>query len=290
MKILGTGLNGLVGSRIVELLGSSYTFENISRSSGVDITNKEQVSYVIQNSDADVVLHLAAKTDVDGCEKDKEMGVEGEAWRINVTGTKYIADACRASNKKLIYISTDFVFDGEDTPEGGYTETDKPHPINWYAETKYQGEKIVQATTETSVIARLAYPYRANFTKLDFVRAIRARLENKQEVQGITDHIFTPTFIDDVAYALDSIITNSMSGIIHVVGSSSLTPFDAARMIAEHYNLDGSLVIPTTRAVFFENRAKRPFRLIIKNDKIQQVGVRMKTFEEGLGALEHQNT
>jgi dTDP-4-dehydrorhamnose reductase len=145
MKILGTGLTGLVGSRVVELLSNKYEFENLSRSSGSDISNKEQVLGKIKSSDAQVILHLAAKTNVDECEKDKTLAQSGEAWRINVEGTKNIADACLQASKKLIYISTDFVFDGENPPPGGYSEEDIPNPVNWYARTKYEGEKIVQA-------------------------------------------------------------------------------------------------------------------------------------------------
>lgn len=110
MKILGTGLNGLVGSRIVELLKDKYEFENLSLSTGVDITDRNIVLEKIKSSDAEVVLHLAAKTDVDGCELDKPLGEKGEAWKINVKGTQNIADGCLKFNKKLIYISTDFAF------------------------------------------------------------------------------------------------------------------------------------------------------------------------------------
>src|SRR3989344_9155773 len=165
MKILGTGLTGLVGSRIVELLSDSYEFENISRNTGVDITDKEKIIEKIKSSDAAIVLHLAAKTDVDGCEKDKALGEIGDAWKINVEGTRNVADACRESRKKLIYVSTDFVFDG--TREA-YAEDDTPNPINWYGKTKYEGEKIVQNLLTPWLIVRIAYPYRASFAKLDF--------------------------------------------------------------------------------------------------------------------------
>src|SRR5579864_4697223 len=140
LKILITGGNGLVGSRIVELLSKKYEFEQVSRSSGVDIIDKQVVFDKIKNSDTEVVLHLAAKADVDGCEKEKELGEQSDAWKINVEGTRNVVDACVSANKKIIYISTDFVFGGEDTPENGYTEENIPRPINWYAQTKYEGE------------------------------------------------------------------------------------------------------------------------------------------------------
>ena len=285
MKILGTGLTGLVGSRIVELLRDKYEFENLSRSSGVDITSKNQILEKIKNSDAQIVLHLAAKTDVDGCEKDKALGQEGEAWKINVDGTRNIADACWKAKKKLIHISTDFVFDGT---KDIYFEEDAPNPINWYAKTKYEGEKIVQKLECPWNIIRIAYPYRANFAKPDFFRAILNRLEENERVTAVTDHIFTPTYIDDIAFALDVLINSNSQGIFHIVGNQNLTPFNAANLIADKFKLDKSKINKTTRSKFFNNRAPRPFQLALRNDKIAKLGVRMRTFEEGIEEIRSQ--
>jgi dTDP-4-dehydrorhamnose reductase len=285
MKVLATGLQGLLGSRISDLLSSSYTFENISRTTGVDITDVTQVRQAIKQSNADVILHLAAKTDVDGCEDDKMLGEKGQAWRVNVEGTKNIAQACEENKKKLVYISTDFVFDGE---KEFYTEEDAPHPINWYATTKYEGEKIVQQLTIPWVICRIAYPYRAIFLKNDFVRAVKTRLENQDKVTMVTNHIMTPTFIDDIAYAIKVILQKEAVGIYHIVGSTYLSPFEAAETIAHIFTLNTSLISQTTREAFFQGRAPRPFRLALKNDKIQRLGLKMKTFPEGLEAIKKQ--
>jgi len=285
MKILGTGLTGLIGSRIAELLKDKYEFENLSRSSGVDITNKNQVFEKINTSDAQIVLHLAGKTDVDKCELDKSLLQNGETWKINVDGTENVANACSQANKKLIYISTDFIFDG--TKEV-YVEDDIPSPINWYAQTKYEGEKIVQKLKTPWIIVRIAYPYRANFAKLDFLRAILVKLQEKKPVIAITDHIFTPTFIDDIAFALGTLISSNSQGIFHAVGSQSLTPLDAVNLIADEFGLDKSKISKTTRSEFFNNRAPRPFQLALKNDKITRLGVRMRTFEEGIREVKSQ--
>jgi dTDP-4-dehydrorhamnose reductase len=288
MKILGTGLNGLVGSRIVELLSDKYQFENLSRSSGVDISDKNQVLEKIKNSDAQIVLHLAAKTDVDGCEKDKALGQNGEAWKINVEGTKNVAEACLKTNKKLIYISTDFVFDGENCPVDGYSEDNPANPINWYGQTKYEGEKNVQNLKAPWIIARIAYPYRADFVKSDFLRAILKRLQEKKTVVAIADSVFTPTFIDDIALALDVLIRNNSQGIFHVVGNQSLSPYDAALLIAEVFNFNKNLITKTTRKEFFKDRAQRSFQLRLKNDKIEKLSIKMRSFEEGIREIKSQ--
>lgn len=288
MKILGTGLDGLIGSRVVELLSDKYEFENLSIATGVDITDRNAIFQRIKTSDAQIVLHLAAKTDVDGCEKDKALGQDGKAWKVNVEGTRNVADACLGANKKLIYISTDFVFDGTNPPAGGYSEEDIPNPINWYAKTKYEGEKIVQDLKTPWIIARIAYPYRANFTKIDFFRAILEKLQEGKSVTVITDHIFTPTFIDDIASALDTLIGSSSQGIFHIVGSQSLTPLDAVNLIADEFELDKSKINKTTRSEFFNKSAPRPFQLVLKNDKIGKLGVGMRTFEEGIREIKDQ--
>lgn len=285
MKILGTGLTGLVGSRIVELLSDKYEFENISRSTGVDIANKDDVLEKIKSSDAPIILHLAAKTDVDGCEKEKFLGKKSEAWKINVEGTRNVAQACEQTNKKVIYISTDFVFDGA---KKVYFEDDAPNPINWYAQTKCEGEKIIQNLKIPWIIIRTAYPYRANFAKLDFFRTILNRLRKGEAVVAITDHIFTPTFIDDIALAIDALIRNNSEGIFNVVGSQSLSPYEAANLIAREFSLNPSKIAKTIRAEFFKDRANRPFQLALKNDKITKLGVKMRTFEEGLREIKLQ--
>ncbi len=280
MKILGTGLSGLVGSRIQELLKDKYQFENLSLTTGVDVTDRQKIFSLISSSTASLVLHLAAKTDVDGCQKDMAQSTNGQAWKINVEGTKNVINACSRSGKKLIYVSTDFVFDGK--KEKPYSEEDTPDPINWYGQTKYEGEKLVTSSSLSWVILRLAYPYRANFQKRDFARVLIDRLKNREKVSLITDHIITPTFIDDLPYALDVLLNKESLGIVHVVGSQFISPFEAGVIIANIFGFDKNLLQKTTREDFFKNHAPRPFFLALKNDKIRKLGIKMKSFEEGV--------
>lgn len=283
MKIFIIGGSGLVGSRIVELLGKDYDFQNLSIETGTDITRPETLEEVKYYKGNAVVLHLAAKADVDGCEKDKALAEQGDAFKINVLGAKNVADACKETNKKLLYISTDFVFDGKNPPAGGYTEEDKPNPLNWYGQTKYLAEEFVKASGVPYVIIRIAYPYRKEFPlKKDFVHAILDRLNSNQEVTAVVNHWMTPTFIDDIAVAIDKLIRTNSTGIFHVVGSEPITPFDAAMTIASTFHLNPHLINKTTLSEYFKDRALRPSNLTINNDRIRKLGVKMKTFEEGL--------
>ncbi len=288
-QIIGLGLNGLVGSRTTELLNEKYEFISLERSTGVDITKPESLTLIKDYPHANFVLHMAAKTDVDSCEADKSLNEAGDAWKINVMGAKNVAQICRETGKKMIYISTDFVFDGEKALGERYSEQDLPNPVNWYAETKFEGEKAVEASAADYVIIRLAYPYRADFdTKLDFFRTIRDRLSQNQPVAGVTDHIFCPTLIDDFAFSLDKLIEADANGIYHVVGDQALTPYGAAVLIAEIFGFDKSLITETTRDAFFKDRAPRPFNVALKNDKIKQLGAKMRGFEEGLHTIKSQ--
>lgn len=304
MKILVTGLSGLVGSRFAELLKDSYEFEGITRESGVDITDEASINQKILSSDAQIILHLAAKTDVDGCEKDKEIdekfldqkGSDQQewtskktAWVVNVLGTKYIVEACKKTNKKIIFISTDFVFDGNKSNDEGYVEDDIQNPINWYGKTKYEGEKIVMNSELDWIIARLAYPYRANFAeKNDFFRIILQKLKGGQKLNMVMDHVMTPTFVDDFVYAIDSLIKTNSSGIFHTVGDQFISPFDAATLIARKFNLDKNLISQSSKAEYFKDKAQRPFFLGLRNDKIKKMGIKMRSFENGLEEIKNQ--
>lgn len=287
--IIGTGLSGLVGSRVVELLRQEYSFEDISRKTGTDITDKAAVLSRIQASSSPVVLHVAAYTDVETAEEEKDLKEESAAWRINVEGTRNIVDACKATGKKLIALSTDMVFPGDKQLPEKYKEDDKRWPSNWYATTKYEAEKVIEGSDSAWSILRIAYPYRAHFTKNDSVRIFLSKLRNNEPIRAVTDHYFTPTFIDDLARVLDLFIKEEHPGVFHVTGGRAVSPFEIATDVAKAFGLDSSLISPVTRAQFFQGRAERPFNLSLSSAKIESLGVRLHSFAEGLHILEEQN-
>lgn len=287
-KVFGIGISGLIGTRIMELLSDRYEFQNLSIDTGVDITKPESLSVMENDTEHEIVLLLAAKADVDACERDKELGKEGGAWKINVEGARNVVTACKKQNKYLIYISTDFVFGG-DAPDTGYTEDDVPSPVNWYGQTKYEAEKIVSSSGIPYSIVRLAYPYRTPFPlKKDLVQVFLTRLQEGVPLRGVTDHIMTPTFVDDFANALNVLLKDKRTGIYHVTGSDSLTPYEAILKIGKVFGLPTDKVERTTREEYFKGKAPRPFNLAMNNDRIEQLNVRMRGFEEGLLELKKQ--
>jgi dTDP-4-dehydrorhamnose reductase len=275
LKVALTGSTGLIGSRIIEILKDKFEFIQIFQSEA-DITDKNSIQDKINSLDFDIFLHLAAYTNVDAAETQKEL-----AHSINVLGTQNVYDAVTAKNKKFIYISTDFVFDGTKPP---YYEDSIPNPLSYYAQTKLEGEKIVRGKT---MIVRLSYPYRSHYElKKDFVMGIHSALEQKKMLTMISDSIITPTFIDDIALSFEYLFNNFSQEIFHIVGSDSLSPYEASLKIAKIFTLDQSLITPISYNEYYKYKAKRPqySEMKTKNNDFYK----MRTFEEGLAEIKAQ--
>ena len=290
MKIIGTGLTGLVGSRITEL-NPEIDFVNISLETGVNILDPVALEKVFtDNPDAEAVLHLAAFTDTNAA-WDQKGDQSGLCYQLNVVGTENIANLCQKYGKYLIHISTDYVFDGNKI--GPYTEEDATSAIEWYGETKAMAEKVVFSTTPNAAILRLAFPYRAKFdTKVDIVRKIKGKIENGDTLNLFDDQITTPTFIDDIANALKIFFEKKPTGIYHLVGSSSQSPYQMAMTIADVFGLDNSKIVATKLADYLKTEGARPFapNAALSNDKIKTLGITMKTLREGFEEMKRQNT
>lgn len=269
MKIAVTGGTGLVGSRVIELLEDSFEFYSLS-SKDIDITDRESVQNCLQSLDFDILLHSAAFTNVDQAEKASE-----NVHAMNVMGTKNVYDAVLAKGKKFIYVSTDFVFDGTHPP---YTEDSIEHPLGVYAKSKYEGEQIVK---DEGMIVRISYPYRTVYEKKkDFVRLVKSRLEEGMEVSMISDSIITPTFTDDIAFALKHLFFHFSPEVYHLVGPTSASPFDAAHLVAKTFGLDKSLISKTTFDEFYNNPTYRPKLSEVRS--VKNDFHRMHSLEEGL--------
>lgn len=146
-KIIITGGNGLIGSQVVKKLGKDYQLIFMSHDK-CDLTDNNAVEIFLEQYQFDFLLHLAAYTDVDGAEKEKD-----KAYLVNVEGTKNLFDIVLRKKKKMIFLSTDFVFSGNDGP---YFEDSQPSPIGMYGQTKYDAEQVVK---DKAMIVRISYPY-----------------------------------------------------------------------------------------------------------------------------------
>jgi dTDP-4-dehydrorhamnose reductase len=238
VAVIGTGLSGLIGSRFQQLFGDTFSFKNLDLSTGIDITDAAMVEQAVASNPAEVIIHLAAFTNVSAAHEQTD-DKSGLCYRINVEGTNTIAKAAAKYGKHLIHISTDFVFDG--TKDGAYTEEDIPTPIEWYGRTKLWAEEAVKAVMplEKWVILRLAYPYQAHPSRPDFLAGMMDKLTNDSLPPAFTDHVITPTYADDLCQVFAFCITHRPNGIYHAVGSSSHSDFEIAQMVKEKFDLPG---------------------------------------------------
>lgn len=284
-KIILTGATGLVGSRFVELYGSEFEIFNLDLATGVDITNLEQVEEFVKTHPASALIHLAAFTDT--AKAEAELGdKEGICYRVNVLGTKNIAETCHKYNIHLIHISTDFVFDG--TKDSPYVENDPVSPLGWYGTTKAMAETVVKEVGGTYAIARLSYPYRANFDlKPDLIVKLRRGIESGALPPQFSDTQITPTFVDDIAKGFAIIATNHISGIYHLVGNTSLSPYELAQKVATIYGFDPSRVKEGNLTEYLKTNP-RPFARYgrMSNEHTSKaLGITFHTIDSGLAEL-----
>lgn len=284
--VLVTGLSGLIGTRFLELYGKLFNLVNVDLTTGVDITNSDQVTSCFSSSKAQAVIHLAAYTNVKAA-FEQTGDRQGLCYQVNVEGTRNIVQAARAIGAYLIHISTDFVFDG--TKQEPYTEEDQPHPIEWYSQTKFEAETIVTQQAQESVILRLAYPYQAKPNRPDFLNAMISDLQHNRLPPMFADHHITPTFADDLAKVFAYCIRHQPQGIYHAVGSSWHTDYDIAQLTKGVFNLPGKVQKGSLEAYIL--KAKRPYQKQLKmsNKKlVKDFDLEMLTLPEGLEVVRQQ--
>lgn len=288
IPILTTGLTGLVGSRIAQLLAGKHEFFNMDLTTGVDITDKRKIENFVKKHSAKVMLHLAAYTNVNGA-YEQTGDKEGLCYKVNVEGTRNIAQVCKENDMYLIAISTDFVFSGE--KEEPYVETDQPNPIEWYGQTKAWAEEEVKKSGAKHAIGRIGYPFRAEFeAKPDIVAKTRQGLEDESLYPQFSDMIITPTFVDDLALSIEKMFEQQPQGIYHLHNSTSLSPFELAKKVATTFGFDPKSVKEGSLEEYLQT-TDRPYQktLRMSNKKVQkELGIELKTFDEALGEVKKQ--
>jgi len=285
--LIGTGLSGMVGSRLTELYQNDFNFINLDLITGTDITKKDQVEKALSAHSPATVIHLAAFTDVSRAYEETD-NKDGLVYKVNVLGTKNIAEACKKHGHYLIHISTDFVFDGQKNKP--YTEEDTPNPIEWYGKTKHQAEKEVEGSGVSHAIVRTAFPFRSGFPgKLDLVRNMIEKLRTNSLYPMFSDQIITPTFTDDLCNALKEFTTTKPNGIYHAVGSTSISPFELAKKVAQVFNITADIKEGSFKDFMKKDPRPRQQYMTISNNKLkQELGITMKTLDQALEALKNQ--
>jgi len=243
-SFLVTGGSGLLGEKILALLAEDSDYKTAftcnkneillegCNSFHLDITDLEEVDKIIGRVSPDVTIHTAALTNVDYCEKNPE-----EASRVNSLGTGNVAEACEKAGSKLVYVSTDYVFDGK---KGMYKEEDATNPINHYGQTKLEGEKAVQQLPGHLIVRpSILYGWHRN---PNFVTWVIKELEQNNRIRIVNDQFNTPTLADNLAELILELTRTDKQGIFHASGSERINRLNFAKRIAEAFYLDENLI------------------------------------------------
>jgi dTDP-4-dehydrorhamnose reductase len=251
------GGSGLVGSRVLELWAGDLDLIAPTHAQ-LDVLDAKALAAFLVETQASVVLNLAAWADVDGAEPERG-NHDGRVYALNTRYPTYLATLCGELEKHVVHVSTDYVFDGGslDRP---YRETDPTGPLCWYAETKLGGEHGVLGSGAQACVARIEMPFSARqHPKQDLARLCLARLSRDEPMIGVVDQRITPVFLDDAVRALRRLVDARFTGMIHVAAADWTTPYRFARSIAQRLGLNTDLVQQETFASFAPKRlARRP--------------------------------
>ena len=256
MKILVTGANGMLGQDLCPIL-EDEEFDVIETDiNNMDFTKPDEVSSKIKETMPDIVIHLGAYTNVDKAEEEKE-----KAFKINYEGTLNIVNACKENGITLIYISTDYVFDG--TKKEKYLPNDKTNPLNVYGESKLKGEEEVKKC-EKYYITRTSWLY--GHHGKNFVETMIS-LSNKEELKVVDDQVGCPTWTVELARGIVKLIKEEKPyGIYHLCGSGETSWYGFAKEIFKLCNLKVNLKPCKTEE--FPRPAKRPKYSVMENNNI----------------------
>ncbi|MBU0614823.1 MAG: dTDP-4-dehydrorhamnose reductase [Nanoarchaeota archaeon] len=282
IKITIMGAGGFLGTKLVKILSEHhevYPFYH-GKEPKVDITQIQDIQKIIDVK-PNIVIHAAGMTNVDLCETYKEL-----AEKVNVAPMHSIVEACNKTKAKLVYFSTDFIFDGE---KGMYKEDDTPNPLGYYALTKLKAENILKEKSDDYLILRVVvlYGYNGDNSERSYVNWVVNSLSQGKEIKTYTDQYGTPTLTDDIADAVNLLTKNDCKGVYHVAGAQRLTRYDMAIKIAEEFNLNKCLIKPILMKDL-NLPAKRPKDSSLSIEKLKKQGILMHTFEEGIKIMRHQ--
>ena len=284
MKVFVTGVNGQLGYDVVneltarghEAVGSDITehYSGIADGSAVtiasyvqlDITDGACVAKVIGELHPDAVIHCAAWTAVDAAEEKEKLP---KVRAINADGTKYIAEGCRDVGAKMLYLSTDYVFDGQGSAPWGADET-RFAPLNEYGKSKLVGENAVRELLQAYFIVRIAWVFGKNGN--NFVKTMLRLSESHDTLRVVCDQVGTPTYTPDLARLLVDMIETDKYGVYHATNEGGfLSWYDFASAIMQEAGKH-TKVIPVTTAEYGLSKASRPFNSRLDKSKLKKNG------------------
>ena len=293
-RVLITGANGLLGQELVALMsrfpeydvlatGRSATPRFKDASCGytaLDITDPDAVRRLFQDFAPSVVINSAAMTQVDDCERDRDL-----CWKVNTAAVEHLARQCHTAGTRLIQVSTDFVFDGENGP---YREDDRPHPVNFYGKAKLAAENATrEAGLEKWAVARtvLVYGTGEHLSRANIALWVIDRLTKGEPIHLVTDQWRTPTYARDLAAGIERIVRFDKTGVFHLSGRELVSIYDFAKTVARVFDLDPSLIHPTDGSRFRQDAARPPRTGFIILKAETELGYKPRSLDDALRHL-----
>ena len=289
MKVLLLGCNGLLGQNLLNSLPTGWQAvgsdlrpdpvlpKRLTAYHGLDMSRRADLEKLVGEVAPDWIFNAAALTDVDLCEREKDL-----CNRINRDVVGWLA----ATGIPVVQISTDYVFDGESGP---YSEDDPTHPLSQYGSAKLESEALTFAGSPRSLVLRTITLWgKGNGMKTSFVEFVRKNLEAGKPVRIVTDQWGNPTLAEDLALAILKLVSMGKSGLYHVAGSEWNSRFQWAEAIAAFYGLDQKLIQPCLTADL-KQAARRPLQSGLRIDKlIRETGFCPRNVEAQLRRMEEQ--
>ena len=271
MKIAITGANGQLGQSLVAALGSQHEIVALSRAD-VDLATPDATERIVATG-ADLVIHPAAYTDVDGCARDP-----GRAYRVNCLGTRAVALACAQLDAPLVYVSTNEVFSGAATRP--YYEYDAAGPINAYGWSKWCGEQAVRELLRRFYIVRVAWLFGG---QRNFVRTVLRLARERGALTMVADEVGSPTYAADVAEAVGALITRPAYGTYNFVNSGHCSRYEFAQEILRQSGLAHVPLTPMALADFKRDSTPPPFSPLA-NEAGAAIGITLRPWSDALAS------
>jgi dTDP-4-dehydrorhamnose reductase len=262
----------MLGHDLVKTLNNDEYDLILTDKNKVDITNFNDIEELVKEHRINIIINAAAYTDVDGSQTNKKI-----AYNINAMGPKNLAIISKEYDIKLIHISTDYVFNGDKNKP--YTEEDETNPINYYGETKLQGEKFIKENVSKYFIIRTQWLYGVNGG--NFVKTMLKLAESNNEINVVNDQFGCPTFTKYLAIAIKELITSEKYGLYNVTNSGECSWFDFAKLIFETASVHIDLNPVLTSQ--YPTIAKRPKYSVLSNKKWMDEGFTpLRSFKDSL--------
>lgn len=274
-RILVIGAKGMLGRDLVKVLRSSAYRNEVTGwdLEEIDIQKEGETIGKIKDFSPEIVVNAAAFTDVDASETFVE-----KVFAINAEGMKHVALGALRCGAKVVYISTDYIFDGKKGEP--YIETDHPNPLNTYGESKLKGERYVQELVEDGLIIRTQWLFGEHGK--NFVTSILKLAKEKDSLSIVNDQIGSPTYTIDLSKAMAEIIQRDLKGIFHVTNQDCCSWFEFAETIFQLMGIKDVKLIPISSEQL-DRKARRPAYSVLSNQKLErETGIKLRSWKEAL--------